>query len=51
MRAWNRNGCTKADIKFTGKLNRLTLKIDRPKLTAADEQRLLEAQRNNKTSE
>jgi len=36
---------------FTGKLNKLTIKIDRPKLTPADEKRLMEAQRNNKMSE
>ncbi|HEY3278720.1 MAG TPA: arylsulfatase [Syntrophorhabdaceae bacterium] len=38
-------------FKFTGKLNKLTLTIDRPKLTPADEKRLREAQRNNKVSE
>jgi arylsulfatase A-like enzyme len=38
-------------FKFTGKLNKLTIKIDRPKLTPADEKRLSEAQRNNKASE
>ncbi len=36
---------------FTGKLDKLTLTIDRPQLTPEDEQRLREAQRNNKTSE
>ncbi len=36
---------------FTGKLNKLTLKIDRPKLTPEDEKRLMEAERNNKMSE
>ncbi|WP_243439806.1 arylsulfatase [Fundidesulfovibrio soli] len=36
---------------FTGKIKKLTVKIDRPKLTPADEKRLMEAQRNNKTSE
>jgi arylsulfatase len=36
---------------FTGKLDRLTLKIDRPQLTPEDEKRLSEAQRNNKASE
>jgi arylsulfatase A-like enzyme len=30
-------------FKFTGTLNKLTLKIDPPKLTAADERRLIEA--------
>ena len=38
-------------FKFTGKLAKLTLTIDRPKLTPEDEKRLMEAQRNNKTSE
>ena len=37
---------------FTGKLNRLTIKIDRPKLTPADLKRLeQESQRNNRVSE
>ena len=36
---------------FTGKLDKLTLTIDRPQLTPEDEQRLKEAQRDNKTSE
>ncbi len=36
---------------FTGKLNKLTLTIDRPKLTPEDEKRLMEAGRNNKASE
>ena len=36
---------------FTGKLNKLTLKLDRPKLSPADAKRLEEAQRNNKASE
>ena len=37
---------------FTGKLNKLTLKVDRPKLTPADEKRLAEeSQRNNHASE
>jgi hypothetical protein len=38
-------------FKFTGKLDKLTLTIDRPKLTPEDEKRLSEAQRDNKTSE
>ena len=38
-------------FKFTGKLNKLTLTIDRPKLSPADEKRLSEAQRNNRMSE
>jgi arylsulfatase len=37
---------------FTGKLNRLTLRLDRPKLTPADIKLLeQEAQRNNPASE
>ena len=38
-------------FRFTGKLDKLTLKIDRPKLTPADKQRLMEAQRNNHASQ
>jgi arylsulfatase len=38
-------------FKFTGKINRITLTIDRPKLTPEDEKKLMQAQRNNKTSE
>ena len=36
---------------FTGKLNKIKLKIDRPQLSPADIKRLEEAVRNNKTSE
>jgi len=36
---------------FTGKLNKLTPEIDRPKLTPEDEKRLRETQRNNRASE
>ena len=62
--AWDENldiGCetgTPVDDKdyqapfvFTGKINKITLTIDRPKLTPADEKRLTAAQRNNKTRE
>jgi len=38
-------------FRFTDKLNKLTLKVDRPKLTPADEKKLMEAQRDNKVSE
>ena len=39
-------------FKFTGKLTKLTLKINRPKLTPAHEKMLMEqSQRNNKASE
>jgi arylsulfatase len=33
-------------FRFTGKLNKLTLKIDRPQLTPADNEKLRQAQRN-----
>jgi len=36
---------------FTGKLEELTVKVDRPRPSAADIKRLEEAQRNNKMSE
>jgi hypothetical protein len=36
---------------LTGKLSKLTINIDRPKLTPEDDKRLSEAQRNNKASE
>ena len=36
---------------FTGKLNKLTIKVDRPKLSPEDIQKLQAAQRNNKASE
>jgi len=38
-------------FKFTGKINKVTLSIDRPKLTPEDIKKLQEAQRNNRTSE
>jgi arylsulfatase len=38
-------------FSFTGKLEKVTLSIDRPKLSPADEKKLMQAQRNNKTSE
>ena len=38
-------------FQFTGKLNKLTLTIDRPKLTSENEKRLMEVERNNKMSE
>ena len=38
-------------FRFTGKLNKLTLTIDRPKLTPEDEKKLMQATRNNKASE
>ena len=36
---------------FTSKINKITLAIDRPKLTLEDEKKLMQTQRNNKTSE
>jgi arylsulfatase A-like enzyme len=39
-------------FKFTGKLNKLTIKIDRPQLTPADEKLLMqESRRNNSASQ
>ena len=38
-------------FKFTGKLNKLMLKLNRPTLTPADEKMLMESQRNNRASE
>ena len=39
-------------FKFTGKLNKLTIKIDLPKLSPADEKKLIESsQRSNRASE
>jgi arylsulfatase len=38
-------------FKFTGTLNKLTLKLDRPQLTPEDIKRLSQAQRNNHASE
>ena len=38
-------------FRFTGKLDKLTLTIDRPKLTPQDEKKLMDAQRNNHMSE
>jgi hypothetical protein len=36
---------------FTGKIDKITLTIDRPQLTPEDIEKLKTAQRNNKTSE
>jgi arylsulfatase len=38
-------------FRFTGKLDKLTLKIDRPQLTPSDIEKLRQAQRNNRASE
>jgi arylsulfatase len=38
-------------FKFTGKLNKVTLTIDRPKLSPEDIKKLEQARRNNKVSE
>jgi arylsulfatase A-like enzyme len=48
-------GVNDADYKppftFTGKLNKLTIKVDRPQLSPEDIKKLEEAMRNNKSSE
>jgi arylsulfatase len=48
-------GVNDADYKppfaLTAKLDKLTLKVDRPVLSEADKKKLMEAQRNNKASE
>jgi hypothetical protein len=36
---------------FTGKLAKLTIKVERPKLTPEDEKKLMGAERNNRASE
>ena len=36
---------------FTGKINKTTLSIDRPKLRPEDEKKLMQATRNDKVSE
>jgi len=38
-------------FRFTGKLDKLTLTINRPQLTPDDVRKLMEAQRNHKASE
>ena len=38
-------------FRFTGKLDKLTLKIDRPQLTPEDIQKLKQATRNNRAAE
>jgi arylsulfatase len=48
-------GVNDADYKppfaFSGKLDKLTIKVDRPKLTPEDEKRLLQAMHEKKASE
>jgi arylsulfatase len=48
-------GVNDADYKppftFTGKLNKLAIKVDRPKLSPEDIKKLEAAQRNNKASQ
>jgi arylsulfatase len=41
----------KVPFKFTGSLHKITLTLDRPKLTPEDEKKLAEAQKSRKTSE
>ncbi|GCA77756.1 hypothetical protein MiTe_04612 [Microcystis aeruginosa NIES-2520] len=38
-------------FRFNGTLDKLTLTVNRPKLPPGDEQKLREAQRNNRVSE
>jgi hypothetical protein len=38
-------------FKFNGKLDKLTLKIDRPRLSPQDIEKLKEATRNNRAAE
>jgi arylsulfatase len=38
-------------FRFTGKLDKLSLKIERPKLTPEDIQKLRQATRNNRAAE
>lgn len=45
------DGDYQTPFTFTGKLNKLTLKVDRPQLSPEDIKKLEAAQRNNKTSE
>jgi arylsulfatase len=45
------DGDYQSPFPFTGKIQKITLEIDRPKLSPADEKKLMEAQRNHKTSE
>jgi arylsulfatase len=41
----------KPPFALTAKLNKLTIKVNRPQLTPEDEKQLMEAQRNNRVSE
>jgi len=45
------DGDYQVPFAFTGKINKITLTITRPKLTPQDEKRLMQAARNNKVSE
>jgi len=38
-------------FRFTGKLSKLTLKVEPPVLTEQDKQRLMQAHRNNASSQ
>jgi arylsulfatase len=42
---------TQVPFRFNGELNKLILTIDRPKLSPADLQKLMEAQRNRVSEE
>jgi arylsulfatase len=45
------DGDYQVPFRFTGKLQKVTLAIDRPQLTPEDVKKLQAAQRNNKASE
>jgi len=45
------DGDYQVPFAFTGKIDKITLTIDRPKLTPEDEKKLMQAARNNKVSE
>jgi len=45
------SGGDKTPFTFTGKINKVTLTVDRPKFSPDDIKNLEEAQRNNKVSE
>ncbi len=45
------DGDYQVPFAFTGKINKITLTITRPKLTPQDEKKLMQAARNNKVSE
>jgi hypothetical protein len=48
---WELDKDYQVPFRFTGRLNKLTLKIDRPKLTAEDAKKLETVGRSNRMSE